>query len=135
MSQVPVYSCEVCGVQQLDHSNWLLVTDQPRAHNLDILKWDDKLAAQPGVCHLCCTSHLHALVGAWIMPDIGIPPQADSVPEGPASLLSTFSLDHAGLSSSLNSDRESLMAMLDVVEVVLQGSKAEEEEAPQVFDA
>lgn len=134
MSQVQIYKCEVCGMQERDHSNWLLVSEQPRDHNIDIFQWDDKLAAQPGICHLCCAAHVQALVGAWVMPDLGIPPQPE-LTEDAAELLSRFNLDRACLSSGLESDRESMLAMLDVVEIVLQGSKVEDDEPTQVFDA
>jgi hypothetical protein len=136
MSQVQVYRCEVCGIQEGDHSNWLLVSDQPRVHNIDILKWDDKLAAQPGICHICCTDHLHVLVGAWMMPDLGIPPQPEG-PEAddPSGMMGNFDLDRALLSSGLETDRESLLAMLDAVEVVLQGSRVHDDEPAPVFDA
>jgi hypothetical protein len=64
--------CEVCGIQERDHSNWLLVSDQPHARNIDILRWDDTLAAQAGICHLCCTDHMQVLVSTWMMSDLGI---------------------------------------------------------------
>jgi hypothetical protein len=134
MSQVQNYRCEVCGIQERDHSNWLLVSDQPRAHNLDILKWDEKLAAQPGICHLCCANHLQALVGAWMMPDLGIP-TAKAPADDRSDPLNSFNFDRACLSSALETDRESLLAMLDAVEVVLQTSKAEDEEPTPIFDA
>ena len=135
MSQVHSYRCEICGIQDPDHSNWLLVSDQPRAHNIDIIKWDDKLAAQPGICHLCCTDHLHVLVGAWMMPDLGIPPAAEAPADDQCAKLSSFNMDHACLSSGLETDSESLLAMLDAVEVVLQTSKVDDEEPTPVFDA
>jgi hypothetical protein len=74
--------CEVCGIQQHDHSNWLLVSDEPRAQNIEILKWDDALAEQAGICRLCCTDHMQVLVGMWMMSDLGIlqQPEEGSVP-------------------------------------------------------
>jgi hypothetical protein len=136
MSQVHRYECEVCGIQQRDHSNWLLVSDEPRARNLDILNWDDKLAAQPGICHVCCADHLQVLVGRWMMPDLGVPQDAAAEATAETSpLLREFSLERACLSSSLETDRESLLAMLDAVEIVLKGSGATEEEDTSAFDA
>ena len=118
MSRVQDYKCEVCGMQERDHSQWLLVSDQPRAHHIDILKWNDKLAEQPGICHLCCAQHLQVLVGSWMMPDFGIPeppgePDAAG-DEGPDEL----HLDRACLSSGLNTDRDSMMSVLEAVEIV-----------------
>ena len=135
MSQVHRYECEVCGIQERDHSHWLLVSDEPRAHNIDILNWDDKLAAQPGICHLCCPDHLQVLVGRWMMPDLGIPKSAAEEPADTSPTLREFSLERAVLSSSLETDRESLLAMLDAVELVLKGSGVAEEEDKSVFDA
>ena len=138
MSQVQNYQCDVCGAQAGDHRNWLLVSDQPRAQNIDILSWDDKLAAQPGICHLCCADHVQVLVSTWMMPDLGIPTPGeppDPSAEDPSSLLRQFDFERA-LSGGLDADRESLLAMLDAVEVVLRGSTpADEEEVPPKFDA
>jgi hypothetical protein len=138
MSQVHRYECEVCGLQERDHTNWLLVSDEPRAQNIDILQWDDKLAAQPGICHLCCADHLQVLVSTWMMPDLGIPAGVaarEAAAEDRPSLLREFSLERACLSSSLETDRDSLLAMLDAVEVVLKSSTVTEEEDTSAFDA
>ncbi|MGZ4838344.1 MAG: hypothetical protein ACXVZR_07310 [Terriglobales bacterium] len=136
MSQVHRYECEVCGSQERDHTNWLLVSDEPRARNIDILNWDDKLAAQPGICHVCCTDHLQVLVGRWMMPDLGIRQNAEAQADAETSAsLREFSLERACLSSSMETDRESLLAMLDAVEIVLKGSGVTEEEDTSVFDA
>jgi hypothetical protein len=137
MSRVPTYRCEVCGMQEQDHSKWLLVSDRPRAHDIDILSWDDKLAEQPGICHLCCTDHLHVLIGSWMLPDLGIPEQdspADTDDHG-ATMMREFNFDRACLSSGLETDRESLLAMLDAVEVVLKSSGFQQEDKATVFDA
>ena len=136
MSQVQGYRCEVCGIEERDHSSWLLVSDQPRAHNIDILKWNEKLAQQPGICHLCCSEHVQILVSTWMMPDLGIPERAEEASaEESNSILGEFNFDRACLSGGLETDRESLLAMLDAVEVVLTSSKFEDEGRPQVFDA
>ena len=137
MSRVQNYKCEVCGMQERDHSQWLLVSDQPRAHHIDILKWNDKLAEQPGICHLCCTQHVHVLVGSWMMPDLGIPEatgELDATGDEGSSILGELNLDRAW-SSGLDSDRESMMAMLEAVEVVLKSSQSQEEEQAPVYDA
>ena len=138
MSRVQNYKCEVCGMQERDHSQWLLVSDQPRAHHIDILKWNDKLAEQPGICHLCCTRHLHVLVGAWMMPDLAIPePPAEPEAAGHdgSSILGELSLDRACLSSGLDTDRDSMLAALEAVEIVLKSSHLQEEERAPVYDA
>jgi hypothetical protein len=137
MSRVQNYKCEVCGMQERDHSRWLLVSEQPRAHNLDIIKWNEKLAEQPGICHLCCTEHLQVLVGSWMMPDLGIPEQLSdqNAAEDNLSMLAELNLDRACLSSGMDTDRESLLSMLEAVEVVLKTSKFQEEEQTTVYDA
>jgi hypothetical protein len=123
-------------MQEQDHSKWLLVSDQPRAHDIDISNWDDKLAGQPGICHLCCTDHLHVLVGSWMLPDLGIQEQ-DSQPDADdnTAMMKEFNFDRACLSSGLETDRESLLAMLEAVEVVLKSSAFQAEEKQPVFDA
>ena len=137
MSRVQSYKCEVCGMQERDHSRWLLVSEQPRAHNLDIIKWNEKLAEQPGICHLCCAEHLQVLVGSWMMPDLGIPEQLSdqNAAEDNLSMLAELNLDRACLSSGMDTDRESLLSMLEAVEVVLKTSKFQEEEQTTVYDA
>ncbi|HEX9119917.1 MAG TPA: hypothetical protein VF840_05210 [Terriglobales bacterium] len=138
MSRVQNYKCEVCGMQERDHSQWLLVSDQPRAHHIDILKWNDKLAEQPGICHVCCTRHLHVLVGAWMMPDLGIPEppaEPDATGDEGSSILGELNLDRTCLSSGLNTDRESLLTMLEAAEIVLKSSQFQEEDQAPVYDA
>ncbi len=134
MSRSQDYRCEVCGMQERDHSRWLLVSDQPRAHQIDILNWDDKLAAQPGICHLCCTDHLQVLVGSWMMPDLGIPSAPPSPTDNRSPLLSNFRLDSAYLATGDQTERESLLTMLEAVEVALRGADSDDEPA-QNFDA
>ena len=138
MSRVQNYKCEVCGMQERDHSQWLLVSDQPRAHHIDILQWDDKLARQPGICHLCSPRHLQVLVGAWMMPDLGIPEQPgkrDETGDEGTSVLGELNLDRACLSSGLDTDRASMLAVLEAVEIVLKTSHSQEEEQAPVYDA
>jgi hypothetical protein len=138
MSRVQNYKCEVCGIEERDHSRWLLVSDQPRAHHIDILKWNDKLAEQPGICHLCCTRHLQVLVGAWMMPDLDIPePPAkrDATGDDASSVLGELNLDRACLSRGLDTDRDSMLAVLEAVEIALKSSHFQEEEQAPVYDA
>lgn len=138
MSRVQDYKCEVCGMQERDHSQWLLVSDQPRAHHIDILKWNDKLAQQPGICHVCCDRHLQVLVGAWMMPDLAIPEppkERDEVGDEGSAILGELNLDRACLSSGLDTDRDSMMAVLEAVEIVLKTSHFQEEEQAPVYDA
>ena len=133
MSRGRNYKCEVCGLQERDHSQWLLVSDQPREHHIDILKWNDKLAEQPGICHLCCAQHLRVLVSAWVMPDLGIPEPLgirDAARDEGSSILGELSL-----SSGFNTDRESMLAVLDAVEVVLKDSQFQKEDQAPVYDA
>jgi hypothetical protein len=125
-------------MQERDHSKWLLVSDQPRAHHIDILKWDDKLAEQPGICHLCCTQHLQVLVGAWMMPEFGnpVPPgEQELIGDEGLSILGELNLDRACLSSGLDTDRDSMLAVLDAVEIVLKSSQFQEEDKSPVYDA
>ena len=138
MSRVQNYKCEVCGMQERDHSQWLLVSDQPRAHHIDILKWNDKLAEQPGICHVCCTRHMQVLVGAWMMPDLGIPEpsvEPDGTGDEGSSILGEMNLERACLSSGLETDRDSMMAVMEAVEIVLKNSQFQEEDKAPVYDA
>ena len=137
MSRVQGYRCEVCGMQERDHSDWLLVSDQPRAHHIEILSWNDKLAEQPGICHVCCTEHLQVLVGKWMMPDLGIPEQKKpaTTRDELSSILSDLNLDRACLNTGLETDRESLLAMFEAVEAVLKSSSIDEEGPAPSFDA
>lgn len=138
MGRVQDYKCEVCGMQERDHSQWLLVSDQPRAHHIDILKWNDKLAQQPGICHVCCARHLQVLVGAWMMPELTTPEQSkerDDIVDQRSSILGELNLDRACLSSGLDTDRDSMMAVLEAVEIVLKTSHFQEEEQAPVYDA
>ena len=138
MSRVQKYKCEVCGIEERDHSQWLLLSDQPRAHHIDILNWNDKLAEQPGICHVCCSRHVHVLVGAWMMPDLDIPELAgdpNAAGDDGSSILGELNLNRACLRSGLDTDRDSMLAVLEAVEIVLKSSHFQKENRAPVYDA
>jgi hypothetical protein len=78
------------------------------------------------------------LVGAWMMPDLAIPEQPgerDATGDEGSSILSELNLDRACLSSGLDSDRDSMLSVLEAVEIVLKSSHLQEEEQAPVYDA
>ena len=138
MSRVQNYRCEVCGIKERDHSQWLLVSDQPRARHIDTFKWNGELAEQPGMCHVCCSQHLQVLVGAWIMPELDIPePPAEPDESGDegSSILDGLNIERACLSSGLDTDRDSMLAVLEAVEIALKSCHFREQEQAMVYDA
>ena len=77
------------------------------------------------------------LVGAWMMPELAIPEQPkerDDIVDQRSSILGELNLDRACLSSGLDADRDSMMAVMEAVEIVLT-SHYQEEEQPPVYDA
>ncbi len=130
MSQVRQYMCEVCGAEEADHSRWLLVSDRPHETHVDIHPWNDKLAAQPGICHLCCSNHVEVLVASWIM-RAPLPEPAEF--REPRAMSRTLNALTTG--AGFDSDREGLLDMLEAVEVALQQLKLPEEDSAPAFDA
>jgi hypothetical protein len=81
---------------------------------------------------------LQVLVGAWMMPELAIPEQPkvqDEIGDEGSSILGELNLDRACLSSGFNSDHDSMMAVLEAVEIVLKTSHFQEEEQAPVYDA
>ncbi|MGI9102034.1 MAG: hypothetical protein ACR2IF_06280 [Terriglobales bacterium] len=130
MSQVRQYMCEVCGTEEADHSRWLLVSDRPHETHVEIHSWNEKLAAQPGICHLCCSNHMEALIASWIMCAPVVEADGSGEPRVTAKTLTALSTG-----AGFDTDREGLLDMLEAVELALHQLKMPEEEKAPVFDA
>jgi len=62
MIGVPRYRCQVCGVEGHGHGNWLLVLPDPEDDILKVTRWNDVLAQQPEVYHVCGAAHARQIV-------------------------------------------------------------------------
>ena len=157
MTQMRTYFCEVCGTRKHAGSKgWYLVLENQWRDNLEILVWDEAMAAQPEMMHFCCAEHVQQRVSEWMRPGQSDYPLVTHVPSPQsgsaddeliclrraALQLGRLSVDRAMLAAQSGQDREGLMAVLDAIEAVLQtpdGSPDAEEDAEEkamlAFDA
>lgn len=60
------YACSICGEESPLPRHWFLVAENRWEDKLQILEWNERLAAQPGIHHACATSHVQELVIHWM---------------------------------------------------------------------
>ena len=58
--------CTICGEMVAREPQQFLVVEDHCFDRLKILRWDDRLAAMPGVHSVCSPSHLQQLVVHWM---------------------------------------------------------------------
>ena len=130
MAQIQGYLCEVCGRQkQPSDSNWYLAAERRWHSALDIFLWDDKLAAEPDMMHLCCVEHVECLVCDWMQPGSDLYRRAvtlgaEATLDPPdfrrtALKITELSVDRNLLSTEAGGGNN-VMAIMDAIEVVLQ---------------
>jgi hypothetical protein len=59
-------ACLVCGEPKAADERWFLITQSRWQDKLKILRWDDRLAAQPGIHHACSAAHVQQTVVHWM---------------------------------------------------------------------
>ena len=62
MIGVPRYACQVCGADGPAKNGWLLLSLDQEQNVLKVLPWDDLLAQQPEVYHVCGAAHAREIV-------------------------------------------------------------------------
>jgi len=62
MIGVPRYTCQVCGTEGHGRGNWLLVLPDPAEDLLRVSRWNDVLAQQPEVYHVCGAAHARQII-------------------------------------------------------------------------
>lgn len=151
MKRATVYHCEVCGAPH-GGQGWFLVSED-RDDTLQILNWNSRLAARPGMRHLCSVEHVEELVSHWMIEDgwsgpcpHPSDPAADSHPSAPPIDLSyrlgELMLDRSSF-AALGERPEMMNSILDAIDGVLQAStdvnsllnEEEEDSALVVYDA
>jgi hypothetical protein len=134
MNEIRTYVCEVCGRQEADHSGWFLVAEDGSRDTLDVLPWDERVANQPGMCQVCCADHVQRLAASWMMPQTEShlqlspprrPPEPNLEEQGAAALLGELSINRAWIGGGAGEDQDSLLAILDAIEVVLRDPAGE----------
>ena len=60
-------ACAICGKETPRYEQSFLVLANRWQDTLKVLDWDDHLAAQPGVRHVCCSRHVQELVVHWMI--------------------------------------------------------------------
>ena len=130
MAQIQSYLCEVCGQhKQPSDPNWYLAAENQWKNALDIFIWDDKLAVEPDMMHVCSAEHLECLICDWMLPGSDLNRRAAIISSEPFSeanqfrraalRLSELSVDRSLLSTE-GADPNNVMAVIDAIENVLQ---------------
>jgi hypothetical protein len=66
MRGIGVGACTICGGQRNAEDRWFLVTENPWEDKLNILRWNDGLAAKAGNHGVCTPLHVRELVVHWM---------------------------------------------------------------------
>ena len=66
MKTQTTYSCVICGEETPGNEDWFLITSNRWQDKLRILHWNDHLASQASVQHLCCAGHVQEMVVHWM---------------------------------------------------------------------
>lgn len=152
MSLLRTYTCEVCGApKNPGDEGWYLAFENEWGDNLEILAWDDELAAQNGMMHLCGGGHLQRWVSHWMQPTRTEYPQATHLPSPDLSReidpvrrtalqVGQIKVDRSALGAPAGDDPETLLTLLDALEDVLHEHGSElvpdpREDEVLVFDA
>jgi hypothetical protein len=61
-----VCQCAICGEEKSEDDHWFLVTESRWQDKLKVLHWDDHLAAQAGIYHICSPAHVQETVLHWM---------------------------------------------------------------------
>jgi hypothetical protein len=152
MKPASKYCCEICGVPQRGNE-WFLVTKDPQQDTLQILKWNNRLAEQPGVRHLCSAAHVEQLVSHWMMTGSldyawsrlapGEPPQLEPANDVDGSFrLGELMLDRASF-AALGERPDMLNSILEAIDGALQAAgstralleEEEDEDTVPAYDA
>lgn len=61
-----VWACAICGDEKAALDHWFLVAESRWQDRLKILHWDDQLAVQAGILHVCSPAHVQEIVVHWM---------------------------------------------------------------------
>lgn len=66
METTRAYACVICGEETPGHQPWFLVAANRWQDKLKILHWNEYLASQAGIQHVCSAGHVQQLVVHWM---------------------------------------------------------------------
>lgn len=58
--------CAICGGRRLGTNSWFLVAENRWEDKLQVLQWNERLAAHEGVQRACSAAHVEELVVHWM---------------------------------------------------------------------
>jgi hypothetical protein len=145
MSAVRQFACEVCHTFR-DHSgDWLLVPDETWGSLLHILPWDDQVAAEPGIYHLCGAHHAKQLTAYWLSAGYlesgvqgivwSISRRSSEVRDWQITPLPERHPVSRFPGAIEEEDPDTLLAMRDVIETLQDAADADEDVLCEAFDA
>ncbi len=143
MSARRQFECEVCRAIRGDDEPWLLVPDETWGAPLHVLPWDDQVAGEQGVYHVCGPQHAKEFVNYFLSagylvagPD-GISwsatKRASAVRDWQITPRAPYAYTGRFPATLDESDPDTLLAMLDMLEVLRDS--ADEDVLCEAFDA
>ncbi len=144
MSVVHTYECDICGAVKSPKQPWFLVTTGSLEDSVRILEWDDVAAAEPGVHHACGVDHVERLISCWMLTasfDLACQERHMNAKSAArhtarhdshlAAPIGELSVHRESAESLVDADQETLMAILDAIDVALR-TRSEEDAADEV---
>jgi len=144
----PRYRCEICGACQEESAGWFLVRSEGGRDQVSVLRWEASRAREAGMHWVCSADHARELVARWVfsgtlccgaqgarwhldLPILAAPPSY-------ASDVTRAEPGDVDLSRLENADSETLLGILEAVEVALQDKWEEldhDDEEVLLYDA
>jgi hypothetical protein len=143
MDILRVLACTICGDETLGDPAWLLVTQDYWHDKVTILRWNDRLAARPGVHCACSTTHMQQLVVHWMTTgSLDYPFARSTAPNRQnargrlpqvetgdfevlgARQIGELSVHRESMQRALNESPQSLKTILDALSAALQNERA-----------
>lgn len=121
-------TCEICGTRQDESFGWFLVCSESGRDQVSVLRWDARRARHPGMHSVCGAEHARELVARWVFSGtlccgaqgarwhLESPLAAEPSRDAAAGACDPRDLD---LSRLENAEPETLLAILDAVEIAL----------------
>jgi hypothetical protein len=126
MSELHTYTCEICGQERQEAEGWFLVRSDGNRDRVSVLHWDSTRAREKNMHHVCSAGHARELVARWVLSGTlccgahgarwRVEPPAAALQRS-REACEPVDID---LRSLEKAEPETLLAILDAVEIALQ---------------
>lgn len=148
MNKPRIYTCEICGLEKDETGKWFLVQGAGGRDRVQVLHWEEARAQQRDMHPVCSSEHARELVARWVLSGTlccgaqGARWRIDPSPCTPGTEIRSWAACDSrsvDLSRLDKAEPETLLAILDAVETVLQDKwqqlDADDEEEVLLYDA